>query len=63
MRTNGKWRIVYAYDKLNTAILPADISFPRKDVLQNDIFGCTRFSALDLVDVITNCSCKPAIYL
>ena len=49
-KPNGKWRIVHAYNKLNGATIPAQAPIPRKDVLQNTTVGCTRFSALDLVD-------------
>ena len=50
-KPNGKWRIVYAYNKLNAATIPVHIFIPRKDVLQNNMVGCTMYSALDLVDV------------
>ena len=43
-KPNGKWCIVHAYNKLNAATIP------RKDVLQNNMVGCTLYSALDLVD-------------
>ena len=49
-KPNGKWRIVHAYNKLNAATIPAQTPIPRKDVLQNNMGGCTMFSALDLVD-------------
>ncbi|GMF53361.1 unnamed protein product [Phytophthora fragariaefolia] len=49
-KPNGKWRIVHAFNKLNTATIPAQIPIPRKDVLQNNMVGCTLYSALDLVD-------------
>ena len=49
-KPNGKWRIVHAYNKLNAATIPAQTPIPRKDVLQNNMSGCTVFSALDLVD-------------
>ncbi|KAG3058960.1 hypothetical protein PI125_g25131 [Phytophthora idaei] len=49
-KPNGKWRIVHAFKKLNAAIIPAQTSIPRKDVLQNNMVGCTLYSALDLVD-------------
>ncbi|KAG3120388.1 hypothetical protein PI124_g8230 [Phytophthora idaei] len=47
---NDKWRIVHAFNKLNAATIPAQTPIPRKDVLQNNMVVCTRFSALDLVD-------------
>ena len=49
-KPNGKWRIVYAYNKLNAATIPVHIFIPRKDVLQNNMVGCTLYSALYLVD-------------
>ena len=49
-KPNGKWRIVNAYNKLSTATIPAQTPIPRKDVLQNNMVGCTMYSALDLVD-------------
>ena len=47
---NGKWRIVHAYNKLNAANIPAHKPIPQKYVLQNNMVGCTMYSALDLVD-------------
>ena len=38
------------YNKLNAATIPAETPIPSKDVLQNNMVGCTMFSALDLVD-------------
>ncbi|CAI5704679.1 unnamed protein product [Peronospora farinosa] len=49
-KPNGKWRIVHAYNKLNAATIPAQTPIPRKDALQNNMVGCTMYSALDLVD-------------
>ncbi|GMF23279.1 unnamed protein product [Phytophthora fragariaefolia] len=49
-KPNGKWRIVHAFNKLNAATIPAQIPIPRKDVLQNNMAGCTLYSAFDLVD-------------
>ena len=37
-------------NKLNAATIPAQTPIPRKDVLQNNMVGCTLYSALDLVD-------------
>ncbi|POM59312.1 LOW QUALITY PROTEIN: Pol protein [Phytophthora palmivora] len=49
-KPNGKWRLVHAYNKLNNATVPAQTPIPRKDVLLNNMSGCTLYSALDLVD-------------
>ena len=49
-KPNGKWHIVHSYNKLNATTIPAQTPFPRKDVLQNNMVGCTVYSALDLVD-------------
>ncbi|KAE8906825.1 hypothetical protein PF003_g9507 [Phytophthora fragariae] len=49
-KPNGKWRMVHAFNKLNAATIPASTPIPRKDVLQNNMAGCTVFSALDMVD-------------
>ena len=49
-KPNGKWRIVHAFNKLNAVTIPAQTPIPRKDVLQNNMVGCTIYSALDLVD-------------
>ncbi|POM67964.1 Reverse transcriptase [Phytophthora palmivora] len=49
-KPNGKWRLVHAYNKLNNATVPAQTPFPRKNVLLNNMSGCTLYSALDLVD-------------
>ncbi|GMF44019.1 unnamed protein product [Phytophthora fragariaefolia] len=48
-KPNGKWRLVHAYNKLNSATVPAQTPIPRKDVLLNNMAGCTLYSALDLV--------------
>ncbi|KAE8954029.1 hypothetical protein PR001_g32658, partial [Phytophthora rubi] len=45
-KPNGKWRMVHAFNKLNAATIPASTPIPRKDVLQNNMAGCTVFSAL-----------------
>ncbi|GMF27275.1 unnamed protein product [Phytophthora fragariaefolia] len=42
--------MVHAFNKLNAATIPASTPIPRKDVLQNNMVGCTGFSALDMVD-------------
>ncbi|POM73439.1 LOW QUALITY PROTEIN: Pol protein [Phytophthora palmivora] len=49
-KPNGKWRLVHAYNKLNNATVPAQTLIPRKDVLLNNMSGCTLYSDLDLVD-------------
>ncbi|KAE9217725.1 hypothetical protein PF004_g14070 [Phytophthora fragariae] len=49
-KPNGKWRMVHAFNKLNAATIPASTPIPRKDVLQNNMAGCSIFSALDIVD-------------
>ncbi|GMF57089.1 unnamed protein product [Phytophthora fragariaefolia] len=49
-KPNGKWRLVHAYNKLNSATAPAQTPIPRKDVLLNNMACCTLYSALDLVD-------------
>ncbi|GMF24423.1 unnamed protein product [Phytophthora fragariaefolia] len=49
-KPNGKWRLAYAYNKLNSATVPVQTPIPRKDVLLNNMTGCTLYSALDLVD-------------
>ncbi|POM64277.1 Reverse transcriptase [Phytophthora palmivora] len=49
-KPNGKWRLVHAYNKLNNAAVPAQTPIPRKDVLLNNMSGCTLYSALDLID-------------
>ncbi|GMF15997.1 unnamed protein product [Phytophthora fragariaefolia] len=49
-KPNGEWRLVHAYNKLNSATVPAQTPIPRKDVLLNSMTGCTLYSAPDLVD-------------
>ncbi|POM74539.1 Pol protein [Phytophthora palmivora] len=49
-KPNGKWRLVHTNNKLNNATVPAQTPIPRKDVLLNNVSGCTMYSALDLVD-------------
>ncbi|POM71412.1 Gag/polymerase/env Polyprotein [Phytophthora palmivora] len=49
-KPNGKWRLVHAYNKLNNATVPAQTQILRKDVLLNNMSGCTLYRALDLVD-------------
>ncbi|KAE9166772.1 hypothetical protein PF005_g29063 [Phytophthora fragariae] len=49
-KPNGKWRMVHALNKLHAATIPVSTPIPRKDVLQNNMAGCTILSALDMVD-------------
>ncbi|POM81252.1 Pol protein [Phytophthora palmivora] len=49
-KPNGKWRPIHAYNKLNNATVPAQTPIPRKDVLLNNMSGCTLSSALNLFD-------------
>ena len=49
-KATGGWRVVYVYNKLNTATIPARTPIPRKDVLLNSMGKSTIFSALDLKD-------------
>ena len=49
-KPNGKWRIVHAYKKLNSATIPAQTPILREDFILNNMVGCTMYSALDLVD-------------
>ena len=49
-KPNGKWCIVHAYNKLNAATIPAQTPIRSKDVLQNNMAGCSMYSSLDLVD-------------
>ncbi|POM73790.1 LOW QUALITY PROTEIN: Pol protein [Phytophthora palmivora] len=48
-KSNGKWRLVHAYDKLNNTTEPAPTPILRKDVFLNNMSGCTLYSVLDLV--------------
>ena len=41
---------MHAFNELNAATIPAQTPIPHKDVLQNDMVGCTVYSALDSVD-------------
>ncbi|GMF27121.1 unnamed protein product [Phytophthora fragariaefolia] len=49
-KPNRKWRLVEAYNKLNSATVPAQTPITRKGVLLNNMAGCTLYSAPDLVD-------------
>ncbi|POM69919.1 Pol protein, partial [Phytophthora palmivora] len=42
-KPNGKWRLVHAYNKLNNATEPAQTPVPRKDVVLNNMSGCTLY--------------------
>ena len=53
-KSNGKWRIVHACNKLIASTIPTQTPIPRKDVLQNNMVGCTMYSALYLVDGTTS---------
>ena len=41
---------MHASNKFNAATIPAQTPIPRKVVLQNNMVGCTMYSAIDLVD-------------
>ena len=47
-KAKGGWRVVHAYNKLNTATIPAQTPIPRKDVLLTSMGKSTIFSALNL---------------
>ena len=49
-KPNGKCCIVHSNNKLNAVTIPAQILILYKDVLQNNMVGCTMYSDLDLVD-------------
>ncbi|POM75511.1 Gag protein, partial [Phytophthora palmivora] len=48
-KPNEKWRLVHAHNKLNNATVPAQTLIPRKDVLLNNMSGCTLYSAQGMV--------------
>ncbi|CAI5701582.1 unnamed protein product [Peronospora effusa] len=50
-KATGGWRVVHAYNNLNTATIPAQTPIPRKDVLLNSMGKSTIYSALDRKDV------------
>ena len=58
-KPNGKWRIVHAYNKLNAVTTPEQTRITKKDVLQNNMVGCTLYIALVLVHF--NCSFEKVI--
>ncbi|POM79250.1 Reverse transcriptase [Phytophthora palmivora] len=45
-KPNRKWCHAHAYNKLNNATVPAQTLIPRKDVLLDNISGCTLYSAV-----------------
>ncbi|KAG3231664.1 hypothetical protein PI124_g23240 [Phytophthora idaei] len=49
-KSQGGWRIVHAYNKLNDATIPAQTPIPRKDVIIDSMAESTIYSALDLRD-------------
>jgi hypothetical protein len=49
-KATGGWRIVHAYNKLNSATVPAQTPIPRKDVILDSMQGSTIFSTIDLRD-------------
>jgi hypothetical protein len=49
-KATGGWRIVHAFNKLNTATIPAQTPIPRKDVIIDGMTGSTIFSTIDLRD-------------
>ncbi|POM67687.1 Pol protein, partial [Phytophthora palmivora] len=49
-KLNEKWRLVHVYNRLNNATVPAQTPIPRKDVLLNNMPGCTLYSVQDLID-------------
>ncbi|KAF0725494.1 hypothetical protein Ae201684_016057 [Aphanomyces euteiches] len=49
-KPTGGWRIVHAFNKLNSATIPAQTPIPRKDVIIDGMAGSTIFSTIDLRD-------------
>ena len=49
-KATGGWRVVHAYNNLNTVTILAQPPIPQKDVLLNSMRKSTIFSALDLKD-------------
>ena len=49
-KATGGWRIVHAYNKLNSATIPAQTPIPRKDTIIDSMSGSTIFSTIDLRD-------------
>ncbi|POM71491.1 Pol protein [Phytophthora palmivora] len=50
----GKYRLIHTYYKLNNATVPVQTPIPRKEVLLDNMSGCTLYRALDLVDGYTS---------
>ncbi|KAH9090422.1 hypothetical protein Ae201684P_014225 [Aphanomyces euteiches] len=49
-KPTGGWCIVHAFNKLNSATIPAQTPIPRKDVIIDGMAGSTIFSTIDLRD-------------
>ena len=49
-KRSDKWRIVYAYNAVESAAFPAQTPISRKDAFQNNMVDCTMYSTLDLVN-------------
>ncbi|DAZ93379.1 TPA: hypothetical protein N0F65_000323 [Lagenidium giganteum] len=49
-KATGGWRVVYAFNMLNDASIPAQTPVPRKDMILDGMSGSTIFSALDVMD-------------
>ena len=45
----GRWRKVHAFNKLNTATVPAQTPTPREDVIDDGMSNSTIFSSMDLM--------------
>ena len=54
-KTNGKWRMVHTFNKLNAATVPASTPIPRKDVLQNNMAGAASLARSTWSTAITSC--------
>ena len=48
--STGGWRIVHAFNKLNSATVPAQTPIPRKDVIIDGMSRSTIFSSMDMMD-------------
>ncbi|KAF0740969.1 hypothetical protein AaE_008706 [Aphanomyces astaci] len=49
-KPNGKWHIVHAFNKLNSASIPAQTPIPRKNVIIDGMGRSSIFSTIDLRD-------------
>ncbi|KAE9357767.1 hypothetical protein PF008_g2995 [Phytophthora fragariae] len=49
-KATGGWRIVYAFNKLSDATIPAQTPAPRKDMVLDSMSGSVIYSAIDLTD-------------